>query len=363
MQVNIGEKIKELRKRDGRRQEDLANALGITAQAVSRWEAGTCYPDVGLIPAIANYFHVSIDALFGYQNDREGKIDAYAQEALRRMINGKDSGETIQFLRKCLEEFPGEPKLLKHLASALQSKGFQEADPRNPYLEEAAAIYEELSIQDPEVVNSLLFVYARMGELEKAENKAGSQPRVELSKEVLLATLPDLAKAEQYRGEAILSLLHPLERITENAVLWNNELKNTRQGIEIMEALYDLYEKIFDGKNYGIFHSDLFMLSLFSAKTSAKMKEYDQSLTFFERACVHYKEYWRIMEISMQGIPQEPHYESPLLSEAKGILAGFAVCKPEYLKDVITSYPAKLKKQIMKDPKYAELFEEKKETL
>ena len=74
MQVNIGQRIKELRKRDGRKQEDLATALGVTAQAVSRWESGTCYPDIGLIPAIANYFHISIDALFGYQNDREGKI-------------------------------------------------------------------------------------------------------------------------------------------------------------------------------------------------------------------------------------------------------------------------------------------------
>ena len=356
MQVNVGEKIKELRKRDGRRQEDLANALGITAQAVSRWEAGTCYPDLSLIPAIANYFHVSIDALFGYQNDREGKINAYATEALRRQLNGEDAAETIQFLRNCLEEFPGEPKLLKHLAGALQAKGYQEADSKNPYLEEAAAIYEELSKQDPEVVDSLLYVYSRMGELEKAENKANSQPRVELSKEVLLASLPDMAKAEQYRGEAILSLLHSLERITENAVLWTKELKDSREGIEIMETIYNLYEKIFSGKNYGIFNSDLYMLSLFGATTSARRKEYDQSLDFFERAYVHYTEYWKIMKLSMQGIPSEPHYESPLLLGAKGNPANFVVCKPEYLKDVITAYPAKLKRQVMKDPKYADLF-------
>lgn len=60
MQVKIGEKIKELRKVTGRKQEDLATALGVTPQAISRWEANGGYPDMEMIPSIANYFHISI---------------------------------------------------------------------------------------------------------------------------------------------------------------------------------------------------------------------------------------------------------------------------------------------------------------
>ena len=83
--IQLGERIKELRQRDGRTQETLANALGVTAQAVSRWEKGICYPDMGMIPSIANYFGVSIDELFGYDNERSKKIDALA-ERIRTMI-------------------------------------------------------------------------------------------------------------------------------------------------------------------------------------------------------------------------------------------------------------------------------------
>ncbi len=64
--IRLGEMIKELRRRDGRTQDALANELGVTAQAVSRWEKGICYPDMEIIPSIANFFSVSIDELFGY---------------------------------------------------------------------------------------------------------------------------------------------------------------------------------------------------------------------------------------------------------------------------------------------------------
>ena len=52
--IKLGERIKELRLRDGRTQDALASALGVTAQAVSRWEKAICYPDMEVLPSIAN---------------------------------------------------------------------------------------------------------------------------------------------------------------------------------------------------------------------------------------------------------------------------------------------------------------------
>ena len=106
MQVNLGEKIKELRKRDGRKQEDLAKALGVTSQAVSRWEANGGYPDMGMIPSIANFFHITIDELFGYNNDREKIIQEYTDKAVIMLNRDSDMTECIALLRRGLEEFP-----------------------------------------------------------------------------------------------------------------------------------------------------------------------------------------------------------------------------------------------------------------
>lgn len=67
--TTMGERIKELRKGAGMTQEELGNKIGVSAQAVSKWECGSV-PDTELIPKIADCFDVSIDALFGreYEN-------------------------------------------------------------------------------------------------------------------------------------------------------------------------------------------------------------------------------------------------------------------------------------------------------
>ena len=59
--VRLGEKIKQLRKQKNISQEVLANHLGVSFQAVSKWETEATMPDVIMIPAIASFFGVSTD--------------------------------------------------------------------------------------------------------------------------------------------------------------------------------------------------------------------------------------------------------------------------------------------------------------
>ena len=67
--MEIGNQIKALRLRRGTTQEALAQHLGVTAQAVSKWERGVATPDIGMLPDISAYFGVTIDELFAVSDD------------------------------------------------------------------------------------------------------------------------------------------------------------------------------------------------------------------------------------------------------------------------------------------------------
>ena len=65
--LRINENIARLRREKGITQEELAVALGVSNQAVSKWEAGKCCPDIEMLPDLAEFFRVSIDELMGYK--------------------------------------------------------------------------------------------------------------------------------------------------------------------------------------------------------------------------------------------------------------------------------------------------------
>jgi len=65
--IRIHEQIAFLRRQRGLTQEELAQAMGVTNQAVSKWESGQCCPDIQLLPEIAALFGVTTDQLLGRQ--------------------------------------------------------------------------------------------------------------------------------------------------------------------------------------------------------------------------------------------------------------------------------------------------------
>ena len=67
--MEIGNQIKALRTQRGITQEDLARELGVSAQAVSKWERDAATPDIQLLPAISAYFGVTIDELFALSDE------------------------------------------------------------------------------------------------------------------------------------------------------------------------------------------------------------------------------------------------------------------------------------------------------
>lgn len=70
MKLRISENIRDLRRQMNLTQEQLAEALGVTVGAVSKWESGANTPDVSLIAELADFFEVSIDALLGFNMEK-----------------------------------------------------------------------------------------------------------------------------------------------------------------------------------------------------------------------------------------------------------------------------------------------------
>lgn len=66
--LKTGETIRALRKNRNITQEQLAEVLGVSTAAISKWETGITYPDIQMLPILARFFRVSIDFLMGFSN-------------------------------------------------------------------------------------------------------------------------------------------------------------------------------------------------------------------------------------------------------------------------------------------------------
>ena len=388
MQLDLGKRIRELRQRNRITQETLAEALGVTSQAVSRWEANGSYPDMEIIPAIANYFGVSIDELFGYSSDREEKIKSVLAEADRVLKNqgftyyvGNISEEVktcIDLLRISADEFPNEPRILSKLAQMLHFWGFNEQGLRreydgdsgivhydinyhaqNTYWQEALAAYEKLlksnpSAEDREIaICQMVPLYCRMGKFKEAKALAEAQNSIIICKEMLLPMATAGEEMMQYQGERIMTLLAQLRLSVSDAMAAKNGLSTSEYNCKILLAILSVYETIFEDGKCGAYHQAIGNIYMHLANYEAYFGgDFEKAFDYFDKGFDHCREYERIAN---EG---DYSYSAPLVAHLKPIAKGdLRTIGENFWQKEIKHFPENFKNELRKNEKYAVCFE------
>lgn len=336
MQVKIGEKIKELRQRDGRTQDALAKAVGVTSQAVSRWESGGSYPDMEALPAIANYFGVSIDELFGYQNDRDKKVEAIIQriESFHIESRGDDEwvDECLGILREGVAEFPQNERLLITLANTLSEAGWRrhhewlyydqegyirhdyDRHKKNPYWAEAVELCENLANHASDhtiatkAISILVLLYRNFGETKRAIACANRMPELKQCREVLLAAAADGKEEAKYVGDLLLKLASKFAEQMVYGLIVNLHHYESDLPIEKIQGAIDLFYLVCDDGNFGVYHGKLIDLYLYLSRIQWERGYHDDAFHSLDEALMHA----RALEALCDG--KEHRYTAPLVS-------------------------------------------------
>lgn len=118
MTIYFGENLKKLRKSKDLTQEAFADFLGMSFQAVSKWERGETYPDITMLPSIASFFGVTVDSLLGTDMIEKKQINEYCRK-YSELWSERRIDEVRDMLKTAIAEFPGNYDLLAKYINAL----------------------------------------------------------------------------------------------------------------------------------------------------------------------------------------------------------------------------------------------------
>lgn len=119
MKLKIGAGIAELRHKCGMTQEQLADALGVSAPAVSKWETDSSYPDITMLCPLARALGVDVNTLLEYE---KGLTEEQAQELVNPLLEQARKGELEEADRRLLEllhQYPTSIVLSYHAAAVI----------------------------------------------------------------------------------------------------------------------------------------------------------------------------------------------------------------------------------------------------
>ena len=263
--IKIGEKIRLLRKKNDVTQDKLAYHLGVTPQAVSRWESGVCYPDMNYLPSIADYFSVTMDDLLCYNGaQKAAKVSEYLEQ-VESLLDRDRVGEALELLRAAMAEIPSDPRLQLETAQVLSlyagmleesNAGERARAAMDAALTEAVSLCRHIledctddGLRD-ETKKVLCDIYAhQLDDLPRAEEIADQLHGMSVSREIIRATMltGDVAFSQAQRN-----LIHFADNMWWH--LYNlacvpdisGDRYTTPEKIAILQKGVSLFELIFD---------------------------------------------------------------------------------------------------------------------
>lgn len=376
MQINLGKIIRDLRIRDGITQTMVANALGVTSQAVSRWETNGGYPDLNILPSIANYFSITIDELFGYNSKRDKKISKIIADAELMLYKQNKLEECIAFLKEAHTEFPTESQILLKLGYALSMYGFKkhgvkryikdgydyyvndvEYNSQNLYLREAQIVFQKaldigISTEDRKIIiPNMVRQYALMGFYDEAEELAKKQDSILISYECLLPESAEGEKRDLFQGEALLALLQQIKKNMFYSIMTKPIKIQNSIGVDNLLGIAKLYELVFDDDNCGEYHFDLMDIYRWCAIYAARKGNIIEAMNFFETCFNHANKFDEIRNVKTYS------FTSPLISKVTHKNSLQPIAPNNLWKGWQKIAPNQLINEIKKYDKYAKCFD------
>ncbi len=174
MRLKLSENIRFYRKQRGMTQEQLAEAMGVSVGAVSKWENGQSNPELGLIAELADFFGISVDVLLGYTLTFSNKENTVLR--IKQLNLEKKFDEARTEIPKALQKYPNCFEIVYHSGILLTNLSLEKSD--DDVLNKALELLEracELIDQntDPEVScgtiqNRIAMIFATRNQYEKA---------------------------------------------------------------------------------------------------------------------------------------------------------------------------------------------------
>ena len=239
MKLKIAENIREHRHKLKLSQEGLAERIGVSFQAVSKWERGETYPDLETLPAIASFFHITVDELIGANEWEEEKATAEIIEKLRVLDTERNYPALVETAENGLKRFPNNHRLMAWIVYG----GSYIAPRRSIELGE----YLMLNCKDPAILNwvraELCYAYSVSGDTEKALALAGTLPLPGQSRREVLR---DLLEGEALVHHILLGIVAKYSYDFRQSIEKLLPYYSFEQQIQLLEKCVSLLEVLFE---------------------------------------------------------------------------------------------------------------------